>query len=250
MIKHISLAIPHYNNTDFIKETLNIGIIDDRINEIIICDDKSNDIDKLENIINELNCSKIKLFKNDINLGCFKNKILSVSKCSNEWTILLDSDNVIDKDYINTLYNIGNWSDNLIYAPSWAKTFPGEPSINLDYRIYNGKIIDKEFYINNFNVLKFQCLINTCNYFINTKKYTQCMNNIINLYKREEMDCVDSAVLFTEWMLSHNKILVVENLHYNHRLHQNSNYINSVSRSNSGLILNQLLNKIKTYKII
>jgi hypothetical protein len=245
MLKHISLAIPHYNNTDFIKEAITVGINDDRINEIIICDDKSKDIDILENILNELNCSKIKLYKNDINLGCFKNKILSVSKCSNEWTILLDSDNVIDTNYINTLYNITNWSDDLIYAPSWAITFPNEPSPNLDFRIYNNKIIDNNAYINEFTNIRFQCLINDCNYFVNTKKYTECMNKIVDYYRREEMDCVDSAVLFTEWLLSNNKVMVIENLHYKHRLHPNSNYVTTCSRSNPELILNQLLNKIK-----
>ncbi len=244
MSRKISLAIPHYNNTDFIRETLYIGIQDDRINEIIICDDKSSDINKLEDILNELNCSKIKLYKNDINLGCFKNKILSVSKCKNNWTILLDSDNIIDKNYIDILFNIDNWNENLIYAPSWAITFPNEPSPNLDYRIYNNKLIDKNFYINNFNNVFFQSLINTCNYFINTTKYIKCMNNIINLYKRDEMDCVDSAVLFTEWLLDGNNIFVVENLHYKHRLHPNSNYMKKSSTSKPDLILNQLLNKI------
>ncbi len=245
MLKYISLAIPHYNNTDFIKDALDIGIQDDRINEIIICDDKSSDIDKLENILNELNCPKIKLYKNDINLGCFKNKILSVSKCINEWAILLDSDNIIDLNYIDTLYNIGNWDNSLIYAPSYAITFPGIPSTNLDFRIYNNKIIDSKIYSSEFNNIIFLCLINNCNYFVNTIKYTNCMNNIIDQYKREEMDCVDSAVLFTEWLLDGNNIFVVENLHYKHRCHPNSNYMITSPKSKPDLILNQLINKIK-----
>ena len=61
--RFISVAIPHFNNTNFIRDAIDPLINDTRITEIIICDDKSNDIDELEKIIQNYNSKKIKLFK-------------------------------------------------------------------------------------------------------------------------------------------------------------------------------------------
>jgi glycosyltransferase involved in cell wall biosynthesis len=226
-------------------EAINVSIHDDRVNEIIICDDNSNDIIKLEKIINDINSTKIKLYKNQINLGCYHNKIETISKCTNEWAILLDSDNVIGKDYIDTLFNITEWEKNIIYHPCWAKTFPSEPSVFLDFRCYNNTIITKTFYLNNFNNNNFQCLINNCNYFLPVNSFIKCMNQYKDIHKREEMDVLDSAVLFTDWLLNNNNFIVVENLIYGHRLHPNSNYMLSPSHKHRDHVLKKMYDSIK-----
>jgi len=56
--RKISVTIPYYNNSSFINDTLESLINDNRIYEIIICDDKSDDIQNLEEIIKKLNCNK------------------------------------------------------------------------------------------------------------------------------------------------------------------------------------------------
>jgi hypothetical protein len=245
MDRKISIAIPHYNNTSYICDAIDPLINDSRINEIIICDDKSNDIDVLEKIILNYNNTKIKLFKNETNLGCYHNKINTVSKCSNDWAILLDSDNIYDKKCIDTLYNIPNWDKNTIYTPSWGITFPNHPSPMLNYLKYNNQFISKTIYINDFNDFNFKCFMNNCNYFLPAKNFINCMNDIQNNYKRETIDALDSAVLFTDWLLNNNNIFVVESLHYKHRLHDQSNYMLSKSHSHSHDVNNMLFNKIK-----
>ena len=117
MERHISLAIPYYNNSLYILDALRIAITDNRVSEIIICDDKSHDINILIQLLIKINSNKIKMYQNSKNIGCYLNKIEAISKCTNEWAILLDSDNVIEKNYIDTLYNILEWKDNTIYHP-------------------------------------------------------------------------------------------------------------------------------------
>jgi len=244
MLKYISIAIPHYNNSNYIKECIENIINDERINEIIINDDKSSDINQLEVILNNFNNKKIKLYKNEVNLGCYHNKIKTISYCTNDWAILFDSDNILNIDFIDKLYNIKEWDSNTIYIPSWVVTFPNEPSPYLDYRKYSNIYINKEIYINNFNDNNFQCLINTCNYFLPVKNYFNLMNNYQINYKREMIDCLDSAVLFTDWLLSNGKIFVVNNLIYKHRLHEKSNYMLSTSKNYQEQVKNILLQKV------
>jgi len=247
--RKISLAIPHYNNSSYIRDAIDPLINDSRINEIIICDDKSNDIDELEKIILNYNNPKIKLFKNETNLGCYHNKINTVSKCSNDWAILLDSDNVYDKKCIDTLYNIPNWNENTIYHPCWAKTFPSEPSIFLDFRCFSNTTITKRFYLDNFNNNNFQCLINNCNYFLPTKSFINCVNDPKSIFEREKMDVLDSAVLFTNWLCNNKYFVIISDLIYNHRLHQKSNYMLSPSHEYRDNVLQYLYDKVKLSNI-
>ena len=245
MEKKISVAIPYYNNSEFMGKTLEILIEDERINEIIITDDKSNDILKLITLIKQLNTNKIKLFKNEKNLGCYHNKIIAASKCSNDWCILLDSDNYIEKSYLDRIYDIEYWDKNTIYVPDRPITFPETPSMNMDYRKYSDKYINKELYLRDFHDIKFQCLINTCNYFLPCKEYVNCMDENFNIYNRNIIDCLDSAVLFTDWLVKKNKIKVLKNLFYYHRLHSNSNYMNGRSRNYEGKVKEKLYMNIK-----
>ena len=243
MNRKISIAIPYYNNANFMNETLNSDIIlDERINEIIICDDKSKDIQQLEELIKNLNCEKIKLFKNENNLGCYHNKLNTVSKCTNEWVILLDSDNIINTKYIDTLFNIEKWNNNTIYAPMWAYTFPGNPGPNLNYSKFQNMTFDKNNYINNFNDIVFKCLINNCNYFLPVNPYINVMQKFT--YDRNIIDCLDSAILFTDWICNNNNILIVKDLIYKHRVHSNSNYVISKSHQYTRLVENNLISKI------
>ena len=147
---NISIAIPHYNNARFMSDTLKYIINDDRVSEIIICDDVSKDLKELENYLNNLNNKKIKLYKNTINLGAYHNKLESLSKCTNEWCILLDSDNYLNENTIDILYSLDKWDKNIIYAPSWAKTFPGNHSLYLDYKIFENIVFDKKLAQNDF----------------------------------------------------------------------------------------------------
>lgn len=242
-----SVAIPYYNNSYFMLDTLKTPINDDRISEIIICDDKSKDLMQLKSYISKIPTTKIKIFENDKNLGCYHNKINTVKKCTNDWCILLDSDNIIEKDYIDKLFAIEKWDDTTIYSPSRPITFPGQPSVMLDYRGYSNKYITKDIYLHDFNDPKFLCLINNCNYFVPTKNFVECMLPYEKQYNRNYIDCLDSAVLFTDWLTNNNKIFVVNGLTYKHRLHPNSNYARGHSRQHEDSLKKELYAKVKNF---
>ena len=245
--RRISIAITHYNNSDFLYNSICDVMDDYRVNEIIICDDKSRpeELSKLENLLSEINCPKIKLYKNDENLGCYHNKLNSLTKCTNDWAVLLDSDNVIMKAYIDILYNIETWSQDTIYHPSWAKSFPGTPpSIYLDFRSYSGQYITPQLYINHFHDSRFQCVINNCNYFLPVKPFNACMTK---QYDRDFIASVDSAVLFTDWLMNKNKVYMVPELEYGHRLHPNSNFLLTQSKHDRNAVLNGLLTQLKEW---
>lgn len=218
----ISVAIPYFNSFHFIKDTLQHFLKDERINDIVITDDKSKpeDLLKLKTYVNSY--PKIRLFENNTNIGVLRNKLKSVSLCKNFWIILCDADNIMLKDYVDAIYNQRPWNKDLIYAPSWAKTFPRPPSENLNYKKYENKIIDSKEVVRLQHLNNFRCLINNCNYFCNKNI---CNFVDLNKFIRKEMSCIDTFYINKSWLKNKKKIKIVPNMTYRHRLHKQSNYV-------------------------
>lgn len=87
----ISAAILIHNNEETITAT--IKSIDDIVDEIIIIDDYSSD-NTIE-IIKNLTC-KAKIYTRALNNDFAAQRNFSLEKCSNEWVLVIDSDEEID----------------------------------------------------------------------------------------------------------------------------------------------------------
>nr|WP_315156795.1 glycosyltransferase [uncultured Flavobacterium sp.] len=98
----LSVAMCTYNGEKFIKSQI-YSILSQTIpvDEIIICDDGSND-KTLEILaqIQEQNPNKISLFKNPINLGSSKNFEKSIALCSGDYIFLADQDDIWKTDKV------------------------------------------------------------------------------------------------------------------------------------------------------
>jgi glycosyltransferase involved in cell wall biosynthesis len=215
----ITLCIPTYNRSKFaIRSFLNV-IEDQRISEIVVCDDNSNQecYEKLMEEIKKIDSKKIKIFRNSSNLGAFLNKYECVKKASNEWIILIDSDNIIDIGYLEKLPASPKKSS--LYLPDHAIC----KSQYLNYKEFSDKTIDIEEYkiMIKSQDPRIQCLLNTGNYFFNRDSYIKSVESEINLL--EPFGC-DVSYLIYLWFKSKksNNLKVVRDLEYIHTLHENS----------------------------
>jgi hypothetical protein len=191
------------------------------IHEIIISDENGNDIKKIQSSSFKDN-SKLKLFTNTNILGPFLNKLTACSKSSNEWIVLMDSDNFADTDYFITAKNyiendIKENEKNIILAPSFAK--PNFNYKNMEGIVYNKSNLKKYHYQNT------ECLMNTGNYVIN--KYLidnlNLFNETENIKKSSACDVIYfNTLLFEQLDLN---LHIVSRLEYSHVVHDNSIYI-------------------------
>lgn len=219
----ISLCLTTYNRTELLFDSFRQVINDDRVSEIIIVDDHSE-----QQIFHDVkwftkDIPKVKLFRNDSNIDCYRNKKEAASKSSNEWLIIGDSDNIFTKAYIDRIESlfVSGLNQKTVYQPSFAK-----PHFN--FTKYEGMIIDK------FNVAKymedptFQTMLNAMNYFVNRDEFLKVWDGSV--------DPVTSDSIFHNynWLKAENKIYVVSELHYEHRVHEESHYRNNVRRTPRG----------------
>lgn len=217
MMKKISFAVTTYNRFEFTVECIDNIINDERIGEIICSDDCSTDgsFELLKFYYS--NKPKVKMFQNDKNVDCYKCKYLTVGRCSFDYCIIADSDNLFYKDYLDKIFE-QDWDENTILMPSFAK-----PQFN--YRAYSGVTLVKENLKEYIDKPLLETCLNCMNYFVNVKNYLEVWDGSV--------DPVTSDSLYQNynWIISGKKFKIVDGLEYEHRIHENSHYINNVVRT-------------------
>lgn len=95
----VSVCIPAYNNAAYIKETIDAILKQTYRNiELVICDDKSTD-NTLE-VLESIDDSRIKIYKNEQNLGMSGNWNNCLSKCTGEYIKLICADDILAENAI------------------------------------------------------------------------------------------------------------------------------------------------------
>lgn len=220
----LTLAITVYNRYEMLLESFANVIDDPRIDEILIMDDCSEP--EYWNKIKELPKfnPKIKVVRQAQNRGMSVNKRDAVFNSSNEWVILFDSDNVIGKQYLNAFYFLLDnfrfvdhdtlmpfYIDKIIFCPSFA-------SPNFDYRQYSSELFGKHRKPP-IDEPMCNCLLNTCNYIVNKFEYLKTWK------ENNEVGCADTIWFNYLWMKCGGMFAVVPGMHYEHRVHPGSGFL-------------------------
>jgi len=224
----ISICVPTWNRFEHTINCFSRILDDERVGEVIINDDNSTDgsYEKLREFYR--NEPKVKIYQNVMRYKVHGNKYWSISLAKNEWCILFDSDNTIDKSYLDKIYQKG-WNADTIYQPSFARP-------HFDYRslcnIYNKNNIKEHI-----DKKMFDCMLNTQNFFVNRAEYLKTWQNDDNIAG------ADSIFFNYLWLAKGNNIEVVNGLEYDHLVHDGSFYV-SVAKESEPKSLN-LIQKIK-----
>lgn len=230
----ISLCITTYNRIELLYESFAQVLNDPRVSEIVIVDDASDKIITRGSITEfTQKHGKIKAFFNKKNLDCYRNKREAISKATNEWVIIFDSDNIITTSYIDRIESLftAGLNPKTIYQPSFAK-----PHFN--FTKYESFLIDKS------NVGKymvdpmFGTMLNAMNYFVNRDEYLKVWDGSVDPVTS------DSIYQNYNWLKAGNSIYVVPGLEYEHRVHNGSHYQNNVRRTPQGFH-DKIVNKLK-----
>lgn len=221
----LTLAITVYNRYDLLVESFSQVIDDPRIDEILICDDHSKD--EYWNKIKELAAlsPKIKVVRQLENRNMSVNKRDAIFHSKNDWVIIFDSDNVIGRDYLNALEAEGEFLSRFIYCPSFAAP-------NFDYRRFERKVfgIQRNFpdpkgslgVRPDLNDSMINCLFNTCNYLVNRDEYLRVWK------ENKEMIATDTIFFNYLWLKEGNYFMVLPGMHYMHRVHKESAFLQEV----------------------
>lgn len=215
----ISLCLTNWNRTEMLGESFIHVLNDDRISEVIISDDHS-DATTIR-YLNELQLvsKKINVFQHAKNMGMSFNKLQSVSYAKENRCIIFDSDNVLTTEYIDAIYRVKgatSWDENVIYCPSFARP-------QFDYRAFNSLTFDKRSIKKYLNKKMFDCMLNTCNYFVHRDTYLKVFEH------NPAMKGTDTIWFNYLWLRAGYSFHVVPGMHYDHRVHDGSGFMADVN---------------------
>lgn len=219
----LTASFTNFNRTNLLFEAIEPFIPDDRINEIVIYDDASND-DVYQTILWKYNgIDKIKIYHGEVNIDCYKAKRRAVELATNEWVLLLDSDNIFSPEFIETIFSQQPFNKTWAYAPEWAR-----PHFN--FRAISGTAISKNNVASVLPNGSCETMLNAMNYLVNREEFLRVWG--LSGY----IDPVTSDSLFQNynWLKGGNTIYVTPGLQYDHRVHSGSHYQQNVRRTAHG----------------
>jgi len=185
-------------------------LYDDRISEIVISDDAS-DLSvykQLENATGGMD--KVKLYRNQANIGCYHNKKRAIELATSEWVIILDSDNIIGTDYLDVIFE-QYWDEKKIMAPEF-----GRPA--LDYSQWAPLMFSENNVAHYLDKGNFQMFLNTFNFVVNRNQFLKAFDDAVEPWTS------DSIFFCLCWFTAGNYIHCVPNLSYVHSIHAQSHY--------------------------
>ncbi len=197
----------------------------DTIGEIVVVDDTSVDFAGLRDLLSDE--PKVQLFRNDTNRGVFGNKLEAIARATNEWVITCDSDNQMDRAFLDRVMDADSDPDTW-YCPSFAKTHFDYRKLIGEYTLANiGQMLDQPMA---------GCCLNTGNQTVHRDSFMAVfgkyrgqradlmMPNWLNLSRSERQrhywrlvfDANDSFIFNMEWLTAGNTMHVMAGLEYDH----------------------------------
>lgn len=216
----ITLCLTNYQRTDLLYESFRQLVNDDRISEIVISDDCSSE-EVYHTIFWQTKAiSKVKIYRNETNLDCYRNKRQAVKHAENAWVIIGDSDNVFTPDYVDKLFS-KEWEVDTLWQPSFAR-----PHFN--FKAYMGQYISKHNVGQFMGDETFKTMLNAMNYFVNRDEFLRVWDGSV--------DPVTSDSIFQNynWLKAGNSIYVCPGLEYEHKVWEGSHYQQNFRRTPSG----------------
>jgi len=247
MKKFISVCIPFYNTFDLTKKTIDVLVKCEFINEIIVSDNCSYKPFEYKNL-------KVRVYRNDNNIGALKNKFKVVQYANNNWVYLLDSDNFIEPKVFKKIYeflNNAKLNKNTIYSPSKLILEDIDLNKKLNKKIikynFKDKIIDFSLVAKYLDRVKyFDWFLNTGNYVVNRENYIKCGKQMFR-DKELKYTQADSLVFSYYWLKSGKKIHILDNFYYFHRLLKNSYSHDKNNHKSVQIYKNFFLKKEKSF---
>lgn len=216
----ITVAIPFYNTVEYLETILNELVDSFLVDEIVISDDGSD-------YTVEIDHPKVKIYRNVVNQGAFRNKYLAVSRSSNDWVYLLDSDNVLPESSIDILGKIQELNPETYYSPIQLNLINEDLDPSLDGKKIRYDFPEKRIdlslakqYLSD-EIENIDWFLNTGNFLVNKNTYLETMKFIFDNLNHPKLEA-DAMAFTVNWLKKGKNIEIVSDLCYNHRVRTKS----------------------------
>ncbi len=205
----ISVAIPYHGDRSkwTLQTVVNASGVSS-VKEIIITIDPSN-TDQKKFMQSLRSYRKVKVFVNDKRLFVFRNKINAVSRCTQEWVALIDSDNITPVGYYSA-FNRYRKNKEILYQPAIGYTM-------INYEEYIGEDINLKWAAKKIDEVKVNMMLNTMNYMFHRRTWLNALKPVIE----SDYDplTADSAFINFNCLKAGMVMNIIPGMEYYHTVH-------------------------------
>jgi hypothetical protein len=213
----VTIAIPTWKRRGFLMKSLPLYLQLPRVGEIVICDETGEDHAWLRNLIPD---ERIRWFVNEERLGVFRNKIQCVEKSRTGMVALIDSDNVIGKEYLDAFFEHYDPSrDDTCYLPTGHKD-------GLDMSQFcDFPVVDRRNWNDLFNV-------DAWNFFLNDGNLV-VPRRIVEAFAGDRTETLGTDAIYTLKRLVESgfRLKPVPGMIYEHAVHDGSYWLQTAEES-------------------
>lgn len=220
-----SVAIPHYNRGRLAHRPLCNLLNHLAVAEVVFFDDGSRpgEIRALQAVVDSLHPQKpMHIRLRPQNCGAFRTKVDAVEAASEDWVLILDSDNTAFKGYLDALARLPALNPQTVYCSPWA--FP-----HFSFHALAGKSLDydsaAELVRSGF--LRRVYFINDGNYLVHRATYL----NVLRPYLGIETGAADVMTANYLLLSAGCKLQVLSSGAYHHRIEGSSFWHSTLEHS-------------------
>lgn len=205
----ISVAIPYHGDRSkwTLQTVVNASAVS-AVKEIVITIDPSNtDPKKFMQTLRSYR--KVKVYQNDKRLFVFRNKVNAVSRCTQPWVALIDSDNIAGAGYYGA-FSKQKKNPDILYQPSIGHTM-------IHYEEYIGEDINLKWAAKRIDEVKVNMMLNTMNYIFHRETWLKALKPAIE----SDYDplTADSAFINYTCLKSGMVMRIIPGMEYMHTVH-------------------------------
>jgi len=221
----IAIAIPTMRRWDFLKDSVPTYLSRPEVAEVVVCDETGEDYDALLEAFGKH--PKLRLFKNDQRLGIYENKMKVLSLCKSDWVALLDSDNIFEDDWFESLHDL-NFSDpKLIYASADFKSLNVKTgAIRRECEAFSGLSLNSGNWNTTLTQPKWNFLLNDGNWIV-----PRSVLGTLPKVKSESLQAADAIFMLRAFVKGGYTVYYVPGLEYTHLVHPGSSWLETAQES-------------------
>lgn len=224
----LSIAIATMRRWSFLKDSLPLYLGRPEVAEVVVCDETGEDYEAI------LKSSfgthpKLRIFKNPARLGIYENKLKAASLATQDWIAVLDSDNLFDDEWFETLHTI-SFDTNIrtIFASADFKNLNIETGkVSYPCSQFSGLALNATSWNSMFSKQGWNFLLNDGNWIIPKAAVAALPTNV----KSSDLEAADAIYMLRQFVIAGFSVYYAPDLVYTHIVHPGSSWLQSSAKS-------------------
>ena len=222
----MTIAIPTMRRWSFLKDSLPLYLGRPEVAEVVVCDETGEDYEAIVNSPFGTH-PKLRLFKNPTRLGIYENKLKVASLATQDWIAVLDSDNLFDEAWFDTLSTVVFDSNTIVASADFKNLNVETGHTSYPCKKFSGYVINHM----NWNYILRQpgwnFLLNDGNWIIPKAAVAALPTD----EKSSKWEAADAIYMLRRFVFAGFNVYYAPGLVYTHIVHPGSSWIQSAAKS-------------------